>query len=285
MGRKFELSADFDTLDAPAQNTMLDPEKADAASRAALSSASGEAPKIKAPSDSSVTLYQGYLHDDEWLRDAEVRELTGTDEEALARVIGNWLRFVETLIQRGTVSVGGRSMSREIGDALLIGDREALVVAIRRATFGDTLEIEGHECPECRTKSDLEIDLTSLPEQKATGDSTTIALRKGGEVVVRYPNGADQRAVYSDPDATLAEQNTTLLARCLSSLRGEPLPASTVARTAAVRNLGFADRRHILRHLTDTQPGPRLDRIEYTHDACGSVIKLPLTIGDLFLWN
>lgn len=285
MGRSFELSADFDTLDTPAQNAVLNPEQADTASKAALASAFGEAPKITAPGDSGVTLFQGYLHNDEWLRDAEVRELTGTDEEALAKIISNWLRFVDTLILRGTVSVGGQPMTREIADALLVGDREALVVGIRIATFGDTLEIEGYECPECHGKSDLEINLTSLPDHKATGESTTVALRRGGDAVVRYPNGADQRAVYSDPDATLAEQNTTLLARCLTSLRGEPMPTSTIARTRAVRELGFADRRAILRHLTDTQPGPRLDRIEYTHDACGSVIKLPLTIGDLFLWN
>jgi hypothetical protein len=61
------------------------------------------------------------------------------------------------------------------------------------------------------------------------------------------------------------------------------MPSATFARSRRVRELGFADRRTILRYLSDTQPGPRLDRIEYAHDACGSVIKLPLALGDLFL--
>lgn len=284
MGRTFEMSADFDTLDAQAQNAVSDPEKTDAASRAALASAFGVAPKISAPSDNGVTLYQGYKHDDEWLRDAEVRELTGEDEEALAKVGGNWLRFVDVLIQRGVVSVGGLPMTREIGDALLIGDREALVIGIRVATFGEMLEIEGHECPECHEKSDLEIDLTTLPEEKSTGETTTVALRQGHEAVVRRPTGADQRAVYADPDAKLAEQNTILLSRCMVSFDGEPMPSSTFARTQRVRKMRLDHRRAVLQHLTDTQPGPRLDRIEYTHDACGSVIELPLALGDTFLW-
>lgn len=283
MGRKFELSADFDTLNAPAQNALLNPEQTEAASNAALSSAFGEAPKIRAPSDNAVTLYRGYEHDGELLRDAEVRELTGADEEALAKVVGDWQRFGDALIQRGTVSIGGVPMSREIGDALLVGDREALVVGIRIATFGEMLEVEDYECPECRGKSDLEIDLTALPECEGTGDPVTVVSRQKHEAVVRYPNGADQRAIYSDSRATLAEQNTTLLARCLISLDGEPMPTSTVGRVQRVRQMGFAHRRAILRYVAETQPGPRLNRIEYTHDACGSVIKLPLSMGDLFL--
>jgi hypothetical protein len=283
MGRKFGLSADFDTLDAPAQNALLAPEQTEAASKAALASAFGEAPKIGLPGNNGVTLYQGYEHNGEWLRDAEVRELNGTDEEALAKVGGNWLRFVDVLIQRGTVSIGDQPMTREIGDALLIGDREALVVGIRIVTFGEMLEIDDYECPECHEKSDLEIDLTALPVEKSAGETATVALRQGHEAVVRYTTGADQRAVYANPDSKLAEQNTILLSRCVISFDGEPVPSSTAGRVQRVQKMRLDHRRAILQHLADTQPGPRLDRIEYTHDACGSVIKLPLSIGDLFL--
>lgn len=285
MGRKLVLDNDFDTLGTPAQNALADPHAVSAASMAALSAAAGGPPKIDDPRDCHTRLYQGIKHHDEWLRDAEVRELTGEDEEALAKVGGSWIRFMDSLVMRGTVKIGGLAMTRDVADSLLIGDRDALLVAIRIATFGEVLELSEYECSGCGEKMDLEIKLTALPEVslETPGEPLRVTLRDGSEAVVRYPNGADQRAVYDDPDLSAAAQNTELLARCLISLSGEPMPLSPAGRAIVVRQLGLADRRKLLRTLSDTQPGPRLDQIEYVHEACGTVIKLPLSIGDLFL--
>lgn len=282
-----QFDKDFDTLDAPAQNAVANPEKVTAASQAVIDAAMGKPPVIDAPHDNGVLLAHGLKRDGVLLRDAEVRELNGLDEEALARVTGNWLRFVDTLVRRGTVSIGNVEATPEMCDELLVGDREDLVLAIRRATFGSSLEIESYECQSCHTKSDLTINLDAIPHVRLEDPEDVrrrIDLRGGHTVEVRFVNGADQRAIYADLESTVAESNTILLSRCIVSHDGVALgePGGSMA-VRFVQDLGMADRKKILRYLFDNAPGPRFDQIEFTHEVCGAVIKLPLALGDLFL--
>lgn len=286
MARTLEMNADFDTLDAPPMNPLENPERVNAASAAAMASAVGAAPKIDTPQDTSVTLQQGIFRGDKWHRDAEVRELTGEDEEAIARIRSQWARVLDTLVSRGTVHVGSVPMSRDVSDELLIGDRDELLIAIRIATFGEWLEIEDYPCPECGERTDFSINLRRLPHVPliAPGEGLSVVLRSGSVARLRYPTGADQRAIYTDSDNTNpAAQNTLLLSRCLLSVDETPVPLSPAGRMQNVKKLGMSDRRLILKEMFDNQPGPRLDRIECTHDACGAVIKLPLALGDMFL--
>ena len=47
----------------------------------------GDAPMMEQPPDGSVTLFRGLFHGSSWHTDAEVSELTGEDEEVIARAI------------------------------------------------------------------------------------------------------------------------------------------------------------------------------------------------------
>ena len=74
------------------------------------------APVIDDLPDTSVTLPAGAVIDGKVYTTAEVRELTGEDEEALAkaRMTGNGAKFVSVLLQRGTVSIGPKPSTSEI---------------------------------------------------------------------------------------------------------------------------------------------------------------------------
>jgi len=287
MARTLQLDADFDTLGTTSQNTVEDPEGTSKASQAMIDAAMGVRPEIPDPPDCVVTLAHGIKRDGVLLRDAEVRELTGEDEEHIAKVGSHWVRFMDALVSRGTVNIGGVPMTKEIGDELLVGDREDLILGIRRATFGSTLTIEGFTCGTCGDKSDLAVDLNAVPRVKLEDPDDIvrrIELRNNHHVEVRFVNGGDQRAIYSDLEATVAQSNTTLLSRCIVTYDGVSVGEPGGARvTGIVRKLGLADRKNILKYLYDNAPGPRFDQIEFAHDPCGTVIKLPLGWGDLFL--
>ena len=78
-----------------------------------------EAPKIIPPSDTTVELPGGYLTPaGEILRTAEVRELNGKDEEAIAKA-NNVGKALMTILQRGTVRIGDQKVDEKLLDNLL----------------------------------------------------------------------------------------------------------------------------------------------------------------------
>ncbi|MFI9271872.1 hypothetical protein ACIGXM_14295 [Kitasatospora sp. NPDC052896] len=276
---------DFDTFGAPAISGHHNPEQAVAASKAVLAADRlSDEPVIGPPPDTYVELEQGIQRDGEWLRTAEVRELNGEDEEALARLGNNWPRKLDTIVMRGVRTVGEQFMSRQVCDELLMGDREALILAIRRASFGDTVEFQGLPCPHCGETTDLSLSLDDVPVvhlEDPTRTEYAVSLRKGATAHVRLPAGKDQNAVLALKDANAAQQNSEILRRCI--LRVE-YPDGDVQRgsTALVRSMSMADRQTILEFMSATQPGPRFDQASFVHEPCGQEVPLALRLPLLF---
>lgn len=78
--------------------------------------------KIIPPSDTVVTLPGGYITPaGEVVTDAEVRELNGLDEEAIARTT-NVGKAILTILNRGTVRIGKDKADERLLDQLLAGD-------------------------------------------------------------------------------------------------------------------------------------------------------------------
>ncbi|MET9119952.1 hypothetical protein [Streptomyces sp. NPDC004528] len=273
----------FDSPNGGRQVDVLgDTQGATATIKDLLSDASAEAPAIPAPADCLVTLPGGLLRGEAIYIEAEVRELTGTDEEALARVRSNPLRFLETLLELGTVRIGTEPVTPAVLSELLLGDRDALVLAIRIATFGNEMTFDLITCPTCGEEFSATIDLNQVESHTVERPSRlTVPLRKGGYALVRYPNGGDQAAMLADSKATSAEANSALLARCLVEIRdaqGTTVPGSA----DLAKGLSLGDRRAILTQLAKNQPGPRLLEIEIEHEECGGEVPLPLSVADLF---
>jgi hypothetical protein len=235
--------------------------------------------ETKAPSGPEVTLPGGFIDEGEVIKTVEVRELNGVDEEAIAKAATTG-KALNVLLQRGLVKIGSRDVKREDFDSLLSGDRDAILIGIRRITFGETLDFKIN-CLSCNETQDVSIDLAEDIPVKTLDDPITDRTwsveTKKGHVTVSLPTGITQKKLLENADKTTAEINTLLLSGCVMSVNGIPsMGASTVL------NLGMADRSKIIDQILEKNPGPRLGEVSKVCKACGETIALPLSLVDLF---
>ena len=243
-----------------------------------------EEPKVeivtKAPSDTEVTLPGGFVNREGALvKYAEVRELNGADEEAIARA-GTTGRALNTMLQRGLVSIGMETASKEDLDTLLSGDRDAILIGIRKATFGKTIEFQG-ACTECSAEQalilDLDKDIPITTLENPVEDRMWEYESKLGTVIVGLPTGLTQRRLLENSDKNSAELNTILLAGCIASINGSPSIGAT-----SVLKLSWKDRDVLVQQILERNPGPRLGEVKKACEACGEDILMPLTLAALF---
>lgn len=245
-------------------------------------SSGDEVPLIEEPSPDSVDLPGGLVIDGEVFRQAVVRELNGDDEEHLARaLVGNPMRFNQVLLERGAVSIGPHQATEELLDKLYIGDRDMLILGIRRATYGDTMDLTV-ACGHCGVDSVIRVTFTDdIPIKKLAWDASQldheIELRHG-VAIVRLATGGVQRYVNALENKTVAEINTELFAKCVVSINGEMVNG----RLEPVKKLSMPDRMTVSNWLIDNQPGPQYDEVKHACTVCGKETPLALQAGDLF---
>jgi hypothetical protein len=233
------------------------------------------------PSNAEVNLPGGFLKDDGSLvKYAEVRELTGLDEEAISKA-GSVGRALSAMLQRGLVSIGQEPVSKNDLDKLLSGDRDAILLGIRRVTFGDVVEYS-FPCPECRELLDVTVNLnTDIPvselEDPINDRVFNYVSPSKGVIELELPTGSTQKKLIENSEKTMAELNTILLASCIRSINGIPSTGLTSALT-----LGMSDREKLISEILKRNPGPRLSEVSTTCEACGEGIPLPMSLSDLF---
>lgn len=235
--------------------------------------------KTEAPLVPEVKLPGGFIENGELITTVEVRELNGVDEEAIAKASTTG-KALNVLLQRGLVKVGSREATLADLDNLLSGDRDAILIGIRKITFGKTIEF-GVGCVSCGTEQPVAIDLDEDVPVKTMADQivdrTWRVATKKGYVTVSLPTGITQKKLLENADKSSAEINTILLSGCVMDVNGEPsMGASTVL------NLGMQDRSKIVEEIINRNPGPRLGEVKKTCKACGEDIALPLSLVDLF---
>lgn len=271
------------------EEALASPGKTNADVDAILSGAGvNDAPEVEAPPADLVKLPGGLVQGGKVRKSAVVRELNGSDEEALSRALqsGSVFHFMDVLIERGTVSVGDLQATPEILKSLLIGDRDELALAIRIATYGDEMSIERWTCPACQKMSDISFSLAEDVERKtlkAEDGVFEVSLRKGATAKVRLPNGADQDALFEDDDWTTAQRNTILISRCVLSYTDPDGQEFNMAAFPSMSlNFSIPDRQKIIREISERQPGPRYNEIGFTHQECKNEVVLALGVRDLF---
>jgi hypothetical protein len=271
---------------------MENPEKANAEIAALLAETQPDVPDVQVPPNDLVTLPGGLMKGNTLIKHATVRELTGEHEEALSRASQslNPFHFIDTLLKCGVKQIGDlpEAQTESLLKDLLIGDREHLILEIRRATYGDEIEVEKWVCPKCEGETTLRITLDEIPDKElenpATDQVFTIKLRKGREARVRLANGHDQTAMFENNKLTQAERDSILLSKTIQHVVNEQgMEISTVAFPAMARQMSIPDRRAILNELAKRQPGPRYNEVRFEHADCGEQVELVIGIGDLFL--
>lgn len=234
---------------------------------------------ITPPSDTLVHLPGGFINEaGEVIKTAEVRELTGRDEEAIAKTstVGKALSLI---VNRATVSIDGKRVTEELLDGLLAGDRDALLLGIYKATFGNKARIESY-CVVCMADKTVEVDIDTDIKTKALGDpiaGRTFTVHGKHEFVVTLPNGVVQKEIINSTDKTAAELATLLLEKTVQEIDGNP-----VFSKAQIQGLGIADRRLIGEELSKRAIGPQLENITVQCPDCEGEVEVPINFGTLF---
>src|ERR1700733_1838743 len=111
-----------------------------------------------------VQLPVGVPLDGSWRRDAVLRQLTGRDEAFLLEQGRNLTLAALTtaMLARCVCRLGSISpVTPEAVRALSVGDREALLLHLRRLTLGEGMScVLG--CPACAEKLDLDLRVSEL---------------------------------------------------------------------------------------------------------------------------
>lgn len=234
--------------------------------------------EVTLPPDTTVTLPGGLFDPfNGVINTAEVRELTGIDEEAISK-INDPGKALLLILERATVKIGDETATKELLDALYSGDREMILLAIRKVTFGSKVKIGPGDCPDCGEEQIFELDLDKdVPIKNFDGEREFTISCKVGSVVASLPKGSLQKAIVEAVNKTSAELDTILLKQCVVSINGQIL-----LNPEEVRHFTIKDRRDILKAITDRNPGPQLGDMKKECKFCGTEVPLPLTLAELF---
>jgi len=160
-------------------------------------------------------------------RRARLRELCGHDESL---VRGTSSAVAVTLLDRLLVAGPGAVVPPGSAGDLPICDRDRLLAAVYRATFGDRIDTRS-ACGHCGEPFDLQFSLAALQdslegEPLAEGPDEAGHYRLGDGRVFRLPTWRDEHAIAGlDPVAA----QRTLAARCLVSGDPDADPAPLLA--------------------------------------------------------
>lgn len=246
----------------------------------------GATPLMEAPPDSRVVLARGLYVDGVWETDVYVRELTGKDEENLARFKEASV-FLDAVIVYGVDRIGSIVLSDKDFDnrqgllrELLTGEREQLFMAICRVTFGDIKQLK-YTCGTCDEESEVDISITNnvkIPTMENPQQTLFNYTNSRGEnIEYQLMTGQVQYEVHMRKGLSTAEQNTVLLSKLITHVDNQIV----VDPLVYARSLSMRDRSKLVQNLIDAQPTPDTDlKIECSN--CEATIDLRLTWELLF---
>jgi hypothetical protein len=265
-------------LDAVIFDPNVDPAAANAASAAA---AAPEAFFYSTPVTDVVDLFVGLDVEGREVKKVRVRELTGADEEMLARQVVSATKFLDLVLNSNVTEVDGRPATPEQLRKLLVGDRVHLALNIRRLTYGDDWNLLGVICQKCMQPFDVVVELqhdipVTEPDPAKLPDFE-VALRNGHKVRVRHVNGEDELAALDNGDVTLPQVATTFINRCVLEVDGRKGPHFKIGES-----LGVKDRDAINKAMADNAPGPKLGEVVLPCSNCGAAETYALNLSDIF---
>lgn len=213
-------------------------------------------------------LPHGVLGDGLRRQDVVLRLPTGADEALLVEgpTGASVAARVSALLARCVERLGGEPCGVETVRELTVGDREALLLHLRGAAFGERLTC-ALPCPACGELMDLELsvgDLLIAPYTDAR-EAHELALAGGGMVRFRLPTGGDQEAAAA---ARTAEDGALLLLeRCV-------LGVDDAGDRADVETLGA--------EMARLDPQAEL-RLAATCPGCNEPVEATLDAGTMLL--
>ena len=236
------------------------------------------------PAD-TVTLPGGYLDEDGKLHtEVRIREINGSDEEAMARELRsptvNVPKVVDLILKRCVLGVGDLEATPRLLGEMLTGDRAALMLAIRVLTFGNDWEVPDFPCRLCGENFGCVVELDSSIEIKQMENPMVqdieVTLRNGHLALVHMLTGNVQLEMVGDGNRTGPEEATIAIDRSIRTLDGNPVMGHIAQK------MSMADRRKVILAMTDAQPGPRMEEVMVTCTECGREAGYQISLVDLF---
>lgn len=223
-----------------------------------------------------------------WHTDAEVRELTGEDEEYLAALENKkgllYSEYMNALLSRAVTRIGTINVNamngKQLVNQLMLGDRDLLYMAVVKATYGETRLIN-IVCSKCEVKNDVEIMLdedfpVTYPDFDVR-EGLKVETSKG-VVTLRLPTGEDTVIAQKEADNDAA-LNTVMLSRCAMWPEGEA-PESPMKWA---RSLNIGDRKKLINTLLEVEVGPKMGEVDTQCASCGEDMPILLDWVSLLL--
>jgi hypothetical protein len=231
-----------------------------------------------------ITLPGGFAAAGGWHRTVSVRPLCGRDEAFLAEQAGFLLPVQRTtaLLARTVERLGPcQTVTPAALGALAVGDREALLLHLRRLTLGERIAcVLSCSNPACGEKLDLDLSVSDLllpPYAYAAAVYERLVEGAEGQYLVRFrlPTGADQEAAALLAFDNLEAAAHLVLQRCIEQvlLQGAAVPCGQGIPSAVAQA--------VPQWMAELDPQAEV-RLHLTCPACSMAFEQLFDAGEYF---
>jgi len=221
----------------------------------------------------------------------EIRQMTAKEEDMLTS---------RTLLKKGVALdrvIASLIIDKSIDpDSLVVGDRNAIIIATRVSGYGNVYETKV-SCPNCGTKQDYSFDLNhaniydgadarDLGVQTNHDGTFNVSLpRTGVDVQFRLLNGRDEKmfvnGMQSDKKAKSEKNISRQLAAIVVSLNGD---TSMQAKQYFIENVPSIDSRHL--RLAYRLAAPNVDLTQqFVCGECSHEQEMEVPLSADFFWS
>lgn len=223
------------------------------------------------------------------LESIDIKSVSAKEENILANAVLIKKGVVLSVLMRACIT------NRMIDpDLLLVGDRNAILTAIRVSAYGPNYSVEV-ECPKCGKVHQHTFDLSvlrlkMLDASPTSGPGSNRFSFKlpvtGREVQFRLHDGSTAAALDVDIEAvkeqTGQEQGVTMrLMSHILSVSGIPQDARAISKF--VEDMPARDAKALRNHIASISPGVDMTQ-SYECKSCGSKTEVDIPIGTEFFW-
>jgi len=238
---------------------------------------------IKIPSGGLIYPTTSPLHK---AKDIELRQMTAADEDVLtSRALIRSGKAIDLVIKNCVVD---RSIDI---DTLLLGDKNALMIALRTTSYGIDYSVQ-ITCPSCSEESKFEADLgklemNSLSIEPVEGGVNSFAFEvpSGRIIEFKFLTSGDQKQITETQanlkKATNSQVDNNITSRFASQILSVDGNSDVVGEY--VRNMTARDSRALRGYIDENEPDVIMKQ-QFDCSACGSSqeVDLPLTVA--FFW-
>lgn len=227
------------------------------------------------------------LHHAKWV---DIKAMTAREEDILtSRALIKTNRVINTLLRSCILNPDIDPMQ------LLVGDRNAILIAIRISGYGPEYKV-AITCPSCDKSSEQEVDLSSLPLKGIPEDAQSAAdganafevvlPKSGAKCTFKLLTGADEAELMAmNANATKAGINDQIVTNRLKiqvlSINGE---TDRTKLAAIINSMPARDSRAIRKAADRITPGVEL-KYPFVCPECGHAAEeVEVPLGTEFFW-